>query len=61
MPQTPSIDFTLQWVGQEKQLNQLEQWAMNNISMHLLQIKTKQMYRFPLALGVGMFLLCFQL
>jgi hypothetical protein len=64
VPQTPPVDVDLQWVGREKQLNQLEQWAKENIYMHLLQIKTKQMYRCPLVhggLGVGMFLLCYHL
>jgi hypothetical protein len=55
-PEKPPVAVALHWVGREKELDQLEKWALNNISYHLQQVKTKQMYRSPLVhggMGVG--------
>ena len=55
-PEQPPVAIDLHWVGREKELAQLEEWALNNISYHLRKEPTKQMYRCPLVhggMGVG--------
>ena len=55
-PEQPPVAVALHWVGREKELQQLEEWSLNNISYHIQQEPTKQMYRSPLVhggLGVG--------
>ena len=34
-PEQPPVAIDLHWVGREKELAQLEEWALNNISYHL--------------------------
>jgi len=50
-PENFPVDMNLGWVGREKELEQLEGWAKENIANHLLEKMTKQMYRCPLVHG----------